>query len=76
MNAPTMLAAGVNDRERFREVWRKLHEYCTTRGWRGYDPYDGLNSPLARVLPGKDRAAGVDAVASAKPDQPAAAVRD
>ena len=23
------------------------------RGWRGYDPYDGLNSPLARVLPGK-----------------------
>lgn len=48
-----MPAAGVNERERLREVWRKLHEYCTAHGWRGYDPYDGLNSPLARVLPGK-----------------------
>lgn len=48
-----MPAAGANERERLREVWRKLHEYCTARGWRGYDPYDGLNSPLARVLPGK-----------------------
>ena len=39
--------------QRFREVWLKLHEYGTARGWRGYDPYDGLNSPLARLLPGK-----------------------
>jgi hypothetical protein len=39
--------------ERLRDVWQKLHEYGTARGWRGYDPYDGLNSPLARVLPGK-----------------------
>lgn len=41
------------ENERLREVWQKLHEYGTARGWRGYDPYDGLNSPLARVLPGK-----------------------
>jgi hypothetical protein len=36
-----------------REVWQKLHEFCAAREWRGYDPYDGLNSPLARLLPGK-----------------------
>lgn len=36
-----------------REVWRKLHEFCATHEWRGYDPYDGLNSPLAHLLPGK-----------------------
>ncbi len=36
-----------------REVWQKLHEFCSARAWRGYDPYDGLNSPLARLLPGK-----------------------
>jgi len=48
-----MPAVDVKEREQLRDVWRKLHEYCTARGWRGYDPYDGLNSPLARVLPGK-----------------------
>jgi hypothetical protein len=48
-----MPAVDVNERERLRDVWGKLHEYCAARGWRGYDPYDGLNSPLARVLPGK-----------------------
>jgi hypothetical protein len=36
-----------------REVWQKLHDFCAARQWRGYDPYDGLNSPLARLLPGK-----------------------
>ena len=36
-----------------REVWQKLHDFCTARQWRGYDPYDGLNSPLAKFLPGK-----------------------
>src|SRR6266850_3569183 len=43
----------ASEREKVREIWQKLHEYCTARGWRGYDPYDGLNSPLARLLPGK-----------------------
>ena len=41
------------ERERLREIWQKLHEYGTMRGWRGYDPYDGLSSPLAGLLPGK-----------------------
>jgi hypothetical protein len=36
-----------------KEVWQKLHDFCAAREWRGYDPYDGLNSPLARILPGK-----------------------
>jgi hypothetical protein len=39
--------------EKLRTVWRRLHEFCAAREWRGYDPYDGLNSPLARLLPGK-----------------------
>jgi hypothetical protein len=30
----------------------KLLEYCRAEGWAGYDPYDGLNSPVARILPG------------------------
>jgi hypothetical protein len=36
-----------------REVWRKLHEFCAAHEWHGYDPYDGLNSPVARLLPGQ-----------------------
>ncbi len=35
------------------DVWQKLHNFCAASEWRGYDPYDGLNSPLAKVLPGK-----------------------
>jgi hypothetical protein len=46
------------EHDRFREVWQKLHEHGTARGWRGYDPFDGLNSPLARLLPNKPAAAG------------------
>lgn len=34
-------------------VWAKLEHHCAARAWRGYDPYDGLTSPLARRLPGK-----------------------
>jgi hypothetical protein len=34
-------------------VWQKLHNFCTAREWRGVDPYDGLNSPVARLLPGR-----------------------
>jgi hypothetical protein len=36
-----------------RDVWQKLHDFCAARQWRGFDPYDGLNSPVARLLPGK-----------------------
>jgi hypothetical protein len=35
----------------YAQVWDKLHETITREDWRGYDPYDGLNSPLARVVP-------------------------
>ena len=31
----------------------KLLEYCRAEGWAGYDPYDGLTSPVARFLPGR-----------------------
>lgn len=36
-----------------RRVWQQLHEFCAAREWRGFDPYDALNSPVARWLPGK-----------------------
>jgi len=38
---------------RLREIWQRLHDFCAAQDWRGYDPYDGLNSLLARFLPGK-----------------------
>jgi hypothetical protein len=53
MNAPKMSKAVATDGKRFREVWQQLHEYGTSRGWRGYDPYDALDSPVACLLPGK-----------------------
>lgn len=28
----------------------RLLRYCREQGWAGYDPYDGLNSPLVRAL--------------------------
>ncbi len=36
-----------------RQVFERLHEHCAARQWRGYDPFDGLSSPIARFLPGK-----------------------
>jgi len=39
--------------EELRAVWQRLHEFCSACDWRGYDPYDGLTSPWARLLPGK-----------------------
>lgn len=32
------------------EVISKLTDYCTKSNFAGYDPYDGLNSPITRVL--------------------------
>lgn len=29
----------------------RLLDYCRNNDWQGYDPYDGLNSPLTRLLP-------------------------
>lgn len=34
-------------------VWEQLHAFCAARQWRGIDPYDGLTSPLATLLPVK-----------------------
>jgi hypothetical protein len=31
----------------------KLLEYCRAEHWAGHDPYDALNSPVARFLPGR-----------------------
>jgi len=33
----------------------RLFAYCQSQAWRGYDPYDGLNSRLFGSLPFKDR---------------------
>ncbi|HKP87545.1 MAG TPA: hypothetical protein VJZ26_15690 [Blastocatellia bacterium] len=33
----------------------KLLRYCRGEAWAGYDPYDGLNTPLARFLPVRDK---------------------
>ncbi|HKS39728.1 MAG TPA: hypothetical protein VJX74_03890 [Blastocatellia bacterium] len=33
----------------------KLLRYCRSEAWAGYDPYDGLNSRLARWLPIRDK---------------------
>ena len=30
----------------------RIRGWGEARAWRGYDPYDGLNSPLARLVPG------------------------
>ena len=41
------------DTNQLRKVWQQLHDFCGVREWKGYDPFDGLNSPLAKLLPGK-----------------------
>jgi hypothetical protein len=33
----------------------KLLDYCRSEEWIGYDPYDGLNSPLARLIPSRGK---------------------
>jgi hypothetical protein len=40
----------VND---FAEIRQQLYDRAAARKWRGIDPYDGLTSPLACLLPGK-----------------------
>src|ERR1700754_1241046 len=34
---------------------KKLLRWCRGESWMGYDPYDGLNSPLARWWPLRNR---------------------
>jgi hypothetical protein len=38
------------DNQQMHSVAERLYSYCKTAGWRGYDPYDGLNSELLRAL--------------------------
>lgn len=37
--------------ERVDEVFRKLKEYCENEKFRGYDPFDGLNSRIFKEIP-------------------------
>jgi len=37
--------------ENIREVTWKLYEYCRKENWKGYDPYDALNSRLFALTP-------------------------
>jgi len=34
-----------------KEAFRILHNYCVDEGYKGYDPYDGLNSTVFQSLP-------------------------
>ena len=36
---------------------KKLLRWCRGESWMGYDPYDGLNSPVARLWPMRNRPA-------------------
>lgn len=44
----------IDDCER---AFQNLLQYCRTESWIGYDPYDGLTSPVARLFPFKQRLA-------------------
>jgi hypothetical protein len=46
----------IDDCER---AFQSLLRYCRTESWVGYDPYDALTSPLARVFPFKQRLARI-----------------
>jgi hypothetical protein len=35
------------------QALRRLYDYCRTNDWKGWDPYDGLNSRLFQALPFK-----------------------
>src|SRR5262245_19233302 len=46
------MTATVDDsRALSRKSIQKLLDYCRANAWNGYDPYDGLNSPLSGLLP-------------------------
>lgn len=43
----------TSSQSEYARVWDKLHESLTREEWKGFDPYDGLNSPLAKLFPFK-----------------------
>jgi hypothetical protein len=42
---------GWDREERLREAVARIRAWGEARDWCGHDPYDGLNSPLARIVP-------------------------
>ncbi|MGD2033587.1 MAG: delta-aminolevulinic acid dehydratase [Bacteroidales bacterium] len=40
------------EKEKFHESFLKLKNYCEQENFKGWDPYDGLNSKIFNVLPG------------------------
>jgi len=39
----------------YRDSLKRLLFFCRRENWRGYDPYDGLNSKVFQVLPAKNK---------------------
>lgn len=50
-----VMASKLETTHRCEQALDKLLAFCRKEGWAGYDPYDGLNSFLARALPGNQR---------------------
>ena len=44
--------AGAAPADPLVEAVARIRGWGEARAWQGYDPYDGLNSPLARLVPG------------------------
>ena len=38
-------------REKIQDSLRRLTSYCQKEGFKGYDPYDGLNSRIFQAIP-------------------------
>jgi len=49
------MSAKTNTSLECRQAIDKLLGYCRAEHWSGYDPFDGLNSPLLRFLPLKNK---------------------
>jgi hypothetical protein len=43
------------DNSSIKEIFQKLDDYCQKESFKGYDPFDGLNSKLFKVIPSLKR---------------------
>jgi rhamnogalacturonyl hydrolase YesR len=50
-----VLKGGAIDTSILNDSLQRLLGYCEKKDWRGYDPYDGLNTPWRKVLPLKGK---------------------
>lgn len=41
----------MREKKRYKESFNKLKNYCESEGFKGWDPYDGLNSTLFQAIP-------------------------